>query len=58
MLEEFFFLLAQNWQRTSGLKHSHGRFEQKSIDIFKDLSLKIVSGTVEVVSFLKQKKSI
>lgn len=36
-----FFLLAQNWQRTSGLKHSHGRFEQKSIDIFKDLSLKL-----------------
>lgn len=37
----YFFLLAQNWQRTSGLKHSHGRFEQKSIDIFKDLGLKL-----------------
>ena len=37
----FKIFLAQNWQGSSGLKHSHRRFKQKSIDIFKDLNLKL-----------------
>lgn len=39
--ENFLILLAQNWQGSSGLKRSHRRSKQKSIDIFKYLNLKL-----------------